>query len=738
MSWGIRSKSSFGVPDLAGSTPTPEDTFNQAVNELPGLIAHWPLGADLNARVGPVNITADSGGGGLTGQPTIVTDDAGNTSRLWNVNTPTIDRLTIPDFAALDDTSFSVIVLTVPKNSAVKGNIITRSSGSLPGSWGVENDSGVARFYLRDDTSFKILTSGAGALAEGYTTGHALCWDASVVDSYYQQVGSSIVKDSLPITLSSVSMAVTASIAAFYGEANPFAGVIAHVIFCSVKLSQTEVETIFDKMQNVTAANDFDAGAITVSTTEDYDVLGRAIYRGTPTLLVTGQPSGDAVASAVSQQVRIEANTDEGADSATFTVDGEAATLSFDVQAAATNQLNAGAYIGSTGWGASAGNGTGVGRYSTSQYWVYRFTAPLSGTMDRFRWNLPKRPAYKGGTGGDMRVTIREDDGSGNPDLAGGGIVWQSSLFVMSQDGSGNMIYPAGVTAFFGFGSDEGAEIVTNAALTAGQVYHVVWTNENSSPSTNWYSINHAWNHSMPQDPYHQWPMWADLATLAGNSSDAFGFAGNRFIPYFQFRRSSDALWWGQNYFDCGTTSNIMTIAGSGSKSGNSREIGGNWQIRQRWTHTAPTMTVSRWRGRVWRRTSNTTYPLRIRLIEEGTGTLADVTVAASSIFQPSLGYDNLSGEVFAPIDVSLGGTFSLTNGSTYQLELSTANDATRFAMRAPNGYSKSTLNIGWGGWLGRGEYSTDGGSSWTGMHMYGTDDRSDCDWSMALHSTAP
>jgi hypothetical protein len=231
--------------------------------------------------------------------------------------------------------------------------------------------------------------------------------------------------------------------------------------------------------------------------------------------------------------------------------------------------------------------------------------------------------------------------------------------------------------------------------------------------------------------------LWQGLATLAGNSSNMFSFAGNRFIPYFQCRRAADELWFGQNYFDCGTTTNIMSIAGGGTKDGNVREIGGNWQVRQRWTHTAPTTTVRRWRGRVWRRNDSTADPLRVRLECEESGggvtTLADVSIPASSIFQTD--HDNQSGQIFAPIDVPLGATVSLENGKTYRLRLSSGS-STLYAMRAPNGYSKTDLNVGWGGWQGRGEYSTDGGASWTGMHMYGTDNRSDCDWSMALHDT--
>ena len=70
---------------------------------------------------------------------------------------------------------------------------------------------------------------------------------------------------------------------------------------------------------------------------------------------------------------------------------------------------NLGQWLGSFGWGASAGNTGGVGRVHA--YVAYRWRADRSGTLDQLRCDINwHREAYRGGTGGNMRVTIRSDN----------------------------------------------------------------------------------------------------------------------------------------------------------------------------------------------------------------------------------------------------------------------------------------------------------------------------------------
>jgi hypothetical protein len=394
-----------------------------------------------------------------------------------------------------------------------------------------------------------------------------------------------------------------------------------------------------------------------------------------------------------------------------------------------------GTWFGSMGWGSTAGNGGGVGR--VHPYWSYRWQADRPGVIERLRFNLPRRDGYFGGTGGIMRVTIRRNAANDWPDLTDSGILWRSPPHVFATNEAQNLGKHPDLTYVAGFGSDEIIEMsIGPLVVTAGAIYHVVWTNEHSDVTNNWFSVNNMFNRSLPHQPYHPYGPWAKFNTLASGTSNPTLFSvRNTWIPYFLVKYTDD-VWIGQPYFDGGTTNNIMSLDGTGTKNGNSREIGGDWQIRQRWTHDSDTIAVTRWRGRVWRRNSSASDPLRVRLEREETGggvtTLADINIPASSIFQTT--YDNQEGQVFPPVDVALNASVLLEQGRTYRLRLSSGS-STRYAMRAPNGYSKATINLGWGAWLGRGEYSIDGGSTWTGMHMYNTDNRDDCDWSMALHN---
>lgn len=91
--------------------------------------------------------------------------------------------------------------------------------------------------------------------------------------------------------------------------------------------------------------------------------------------------------------------------------------------------------------------------------------------------------------------------------------------------------------------------------------------------------------------------------------------------------------------------------------------------------------------------------------------------IPASEIFRTD--DDTRWTKPFPPVDEPLGAAATLETSRIYRLWFSATNP-TRYAI----GYSKRHINIGWPAWLGRGEYSTDGGATWTGMHAYGTDDR--------------
>jgi hypothetical protein len=147
-----------------------------------------------------------------------------------------------------------------------------------------------------------------------------------------------------------------------------------------------------------------------------------------------------------------------------------------------------GQWFGSLGWCAAAGNGGGVGRVFPA--WSYRWQADRSGTIDRMRFNLPRRAGYFGGSGGIMRLALRRNAPNDWPDLTPDGILWQSPRFAFSVADDGTMQKHSDLSYPVGFGADEIVDVdIGPLPVKAGQIYHFVWTNDDDDPAGNWYSI---------------------------------------------------------------------------------------------------------------------------------------------------------------------------------------------------------------------------------------------------------
>ncbi|MFN8185178.1 MAG: hypothetical protein U0R23_12230 [Candidatus Nanopelagicales bacterium] len=111
----------------------------------------------------------------------------------------------------------------------------------------------------------------------------------------------------------------------------------------------------------------------------------------------------------------------------------------------------------------------------------YRFTAEQSSTLNAVRVHLLEPThgnGYAAGTGGTIRMTVQTDNG-GVPS----GDVLASREFQWSDANGSN--FP-----LFRFGSP--------ARLTAGQRYHLVFNNIDSSPASNYMSLNNMYTFTEP------------------------------------------------------------------------------------------------------------------------------------------------------------------------------------------------------------------------------------------------
>ncbi|MFN8185166.1 MAG: PKD domain-containing protein [Candidatus Nanopelagicales bacterium] len=305
----------------------------------------------------------------------------------------------------------------------------------------------------------------------------------------------------------------------------------------------------------------------------------------------------------------------------------------------------------------------------------YRFTAEQSSTLNAVRVHLLEPthgPGYAGGTGGTIRMTVQTDNG-GVPS----GTVLASRDFRWADANGSN--FPQ-----FSFSSP--------ARLTAGQRYHLVFTNIDSSPASNYMSLNNMYTFTepTPRQPNHSDSEF--FTTLMKEGSGAWtvwtGYTPNVDLTY------GNGAHQGQGVMDI-DTANGSVISGS------------NNLVRERITVSGSDRVVS---GAAFRIARNSgTGNLVVRL-EDANGSLIDsFSVPTSSVPVIDSGQDGKAG-------VWVSGTFStprtLSKGSTYNLRLST-NSSTSLWTRGIQqgqmyGFDPSTYFAD-----GQLEVSTNGGSSW-------------------------
>lgn len=258
-----------------------------------------------------------------------------------------------------------------------------------------------------------------------------------------------------------------------------------------------------------------------------------------------------------------------------------------------------------------------------------RFRAAHTTTLPNFRvyWLNQDYPGYGGGTGGTIRCTIQTDSG-GVP----------SGTVLATLD----VVHPASDFPLKTFSSPP--------TLTAGTLYHLVFTNIDGSPNTNFVSIDHIWtrNATIPRQPTIPDTDWAVLEKIG---SGAWAVAGN-YTPIVDFTYGNGAHQ-GIGYMENEDTA--LSITGS------------NYMVRERLVVSGGDRVVTGAGVRVARASGS--GPLTVRL-ENSAGTLIDsFTIPAASIPTQSQSAGSQSG-------VWVAGVFSaartLTNGATYYLRLST------------------------------------------------------------------
>lgn len=310
---------------------------------------------------------------------------------------------------------------------------------------------------------------------------------------------------------------------------------------------------------------------------------------------------------------------------------------------------------------------------ASNTYVSYRFRAERSEPLSAFRamWIGPQYAGYGGGTGGTIRVTL-ETDNAGVPS----GTVLASYTHV---PGTSAAKFPL-------------LSFPSPATLTAGTLYHLVFTNIDPSPTANYISMDLTYVYGKTLSPRQPSTPDVDFAALRKMGTGSWSVQGG-YTPILDLAYASGTHQ-GRGYMEV-EVANKAVIAGSSS------------HVRERFTLSGGDRVVTGAAVRIAK--TSGTGDLVVRL-EDSAGTLIDsFSVPTSTV--PTL----TSGD--SPSGVWVTGSFStprtLTNGATYNLRLST-DSATSLWTRGIQqgdtyGFHKSTYFAD-----GQLQITTNAGSTWT------------------------
>jgi hypothetical protein len=346
--------------------------------------------------------------------------------------------------------------------------------------------------------------------------------------------------------------------------------------------------------------------------------------------------------------------------------------LGFSVSASA--QITANCSVGCYGPGlGSDGLANTVVGGPYSNVVSYRFRAKHSGLLKQIHVYLISGTAgYAAGTGGTIRVTVHTDDGTSSHNPSG--TVLATYLLSNPLSATPSRAFPILVFS-------------APPSLAAGQIYHIVFTNVDASPSTNYLSVDALYQQS-PKTPSQPTISDTDSAELlrSGNGSWA---PRKGYTPILQLD-FSDGWTEGVGYMEVWI--------------GVPQAISGTQTVRQTLTISDTEKDVKSVAVRVARTLGSA--PLTVRL-EEADGTLIEQGNIPATAFplSSSVSYGWAQYTFSTPHRLSPGRTYHLVlqapSTSRYQAFPIRKGMAYNFKDTTyfPDGYAQFMQNGSWVGW---------------------------------------
>jgi hypothetical protein len=313
----------------------------------------------------------------------------------------------------------------------------------------------------------------------------------------------------------------------------------------------------------------------------------------------------------------------------------------------------------------------------SSRIVAFTFVAEQSAALSALRVYIMTASGYGAGTGGTLQADLQSDSG-GSPS--------GTTLATLTA------VHPAQGLNEYTFG--------TPAALLVGTRYHVVFSNTDGAPSSNFYSLNACYVYGTRLVPRQ--PKWADadFGLRMKEGTGAWTVRDN-FTPIVSLDYANGHSQ-GNGYME-------VNLAYYGVISGASS------MVRERFTSSGATVTAAYVRVR----RSAGTEALLLRLEDDSGTEIETISVPASDVPISVPGSDN-GGSVWA------GGLFAaphvLVNGTVYRLRLSTGASTTYTALSIRAGVSYGFTDETYFA-AGQAQKTVDG-STWTDLgRVSGEDD---------------
>ena len=366
-----------------------------------------------------------------------------------------------------------------------------------------------------------------------------------------------------------------------------------------------------------------------------------------------------------------------------------------------TGSLSAGGVYGMGIGGDGLANTPLGGPYLTNTQYM-RFRAGQSSNLTAFRFYYlgPPEPGYADGTGGTWNAGVYADDGSADHLPTG------SPLAAVTN-----------VPAQVKFSGEAGRLITltTPVPVTAGNLYHLVFTNTDSSPSTNYFSPDFWYRASIPDRAAGTTPYPSQIHPLMPNSDWGHGYKfGSQwtiregYLPVLDLTYANGKhQGWSYAEASYGGVDEVGEISGTTK------------MVREQITVSGSNKTVTGAGIRLLKIAGGTS-PLTVKL-EDGSGNPIDsFTIPAGNIpngpapdFTSPISNDDV-GQNARWVNGVFSTSHVLTVGQTYQLTLSTAAGTTYWAWvnrrLQSYGYDPATYFSD-----GVAQYTRDG-SSWSNL----------------------